>query len=215
MKVVLLHGAGGGPASLAELVNELSDLEVDCPALPGRPPTGGAPLETVAALAAWVAERIGEERALVAGHSLGGAIALQCAIDHPSRVAALGLIATGARLRVHPSILSALEGTSLATDALDLCRPETPLATARADWHAADRFDAMARLGEVKAATVIIAGADDPLTPPKYARYLEAHIAGAELALLRGAGHFLPTERPVEVAALLRRLRLRALEASP
>jgi pimeloyl-ACP methyl ester carboxylesterase len=50
-------------------------------------------LVTQAALIAGVIDRLGLEHPLVVGHSLGGAVALTLALDHPEAVGALALIA--------------------------------------------------------------------------------------------------------------------------
>ena len=46
----------------------------------------------------------------LAGHSLGGAIALHMAVHFPSLVGSLALIGTGARLRVAPQLLEMASG---------------------------------------------------------------------------------------------------------
>ena len=56
-----------------------------------------------------LAQALGWERFVVAGHSMGGAIALTTAIYHADRLNGLLLIDTGARLRVHPDILQAAQ----------------------------------------------------------------------------------------------------------
>ncbi len=47
----------------------------------------------------------GLSRAVFIGHALGGAIALTLAIDHPERVAGIGLISSGPRLPIASSVL--------------------------------------------------------------------------------------------------------------
>ena len=45
------------------------------------------------------------ELPIIAGHSLGGAIALSLALEHSAAFSGFILIGTGARLRVHPALL--------------------------------------------------------------------------------------------------------------
>jgi pimeloyl-ACP methyl ester carboxylesterase len=58
----------------------------------------------------------------------------------------------------------------------------------------------MGRLGEVRRPTLVISGAADRLTPPKYSVYLRDHIPGAELVLVDAAGHMVMLEKPEVVA---------------
>lgn len=58
-----------------------------------RAPGTPADLRTQAAILAALIERLGLERPLVVGHSLGGALALALALDHPRHVGALALVA--------------------------------------------------------------------------------------------------------------------------
>jgi len=60
------------------------------------------------------------------------------------------------------------------------------------------RFDALDRLGDIQAATLVIVGEQDLLTPPWVAREVAAGIPGARLEIVTGEGssHVLPLERP-------------------
>ena len=59
-------------------------------------------------------------------------------------------------------------------------------------------FDALDRLGDIQAATLVIVGEQDLLTPPWVAREVAAGIPGARLEIVTGDGssHVLPLERP-------------------
>lgn len=60
------------------------------------------------------------------------------------------------------------------------------------------RFDAHDRIHDIQAATLVIVGEQDLLTPPWVAREVAAGIPGARLEILTGEGssHLLPLERP-------------------
>lgn len=68
---------------------------------------------------------------------------------------------------------------------------------------AAGAHDTVARLGRVRAPTLVLTGDADRLISPENSRYLARAIPGARLELLPGAGHDFTTERPAESTALL------------
>jgi pimeloyl-ACP methyl ester carboxylesterase len=55
-------------------------------------------------------------------------------------------------------------------------------------------------LASIGLPTTVLVGTKDRLTPPRMARILAEGIPGAELVVLRDAGHMLPLEEPVAVA---------------
>jgi pimeloyl-ACP methyl ester carboxylesterase len=59
-------------------------------------------------------DALGIDRTVQVGHSMGGAIAQSFAIAYPERVAALVLVGTGARLRVHPDIFASIRRGDMA-----------------------------------------------------------------------------------------------------
>lgn len=152
-------------------------------------------------------------RAVIVGHSLGGAIAQMLALSHPDRVAGLGLVGTGARLRVLPAILDGVLNdfdniAELVVDysyapGLDASLRARALAEFRAcpaqvthgDFSACNQFDIIARVSEIRAPTLVICGKDDRLTPVKYAEFLASKIAGARLVIVEGAGHSVMIEQ--------------------
>lgn len=80
----------------------------------------------------------------------------------------------------------------------------TPIETGGTDWKAANSFDRMLDLANIRVPALIVAGTEDVLTPVKYAQYLAAKIPDNELHVLEGAGHMLVMERAEQVAALIR-----------
>jgi len=157
---------------------------------------------------------------VLAGHSLGGAVAIEHALTSPStQLKGLVLLATGARLRVQPMILQLFEQAEASGHTPEVppglysqdvdpdlveeaaqARLLTAVATASADWRAADSFERMQGLDEIRVPALVMAGTDDVLTPPKYAEYLAAHIPESDLRVIQGAGHMLIMERATEVS---------------
>ncbi|MBV9227698.1 MAG: alpha/beta hydrolase [Chloroflexi bacterium] len=154
------------------------------------------------------------EQPIIAGHSLGGAIALTMALEYASELGGLILIGTGARLRVllalledarqapeqAKSHLSALAVTqaNAATVAPAIVQEQVapgPTILYR-DLAACNIFDVMSRLHEIHLPTLIICGVDDRLTPVKYSEYLHKHIPDSTLHIVPNAGHYVIREQP-------------------
>lgn len=217
--LVLVHGAGGTSRHWPEELRALPGRRVVALDLPGHGGSPGPSLRSIGTYATRVVEALdalGIASAVVAGHSMGGAIALTIALEAPPRVAGLVLVGTGARLRVSPALLQATADPVALTAAAGmmadhafgaLAGPElreelardllaTAPGVAHGDFSACDVFDAMARLGAVRAPTLVVCGAEDRLTPPKYSEFLRDRIPGARLELVPGAGHMVMREAP-------------------
>ncbi len=102
--LLLLHGLGASGFSWRENIGPLSrGFRVVAPDLPphGRspaPPGGDYRLETLAQGVVDFLDRRGIPRAILAGNSLGGGLALLLARDYPERVTGLVLLAPAAAL---------------------------------------------------------------------------------------------------------------------
>ena len=57
-------------------------------------------------------------------------------------------------------------------------------------------IDLRGRLGEIRAPTLVIAGADDPATPPEHAGLIRASIPEARLEVIPQAAHLANVEQP-------------------
>ncbi len=153
---------------------------------------------------------------ILAGHSLGGAIALTMALEYRSQLAGLILIGTGARLRVRSDLLEAARTNSqqgiLQLKELAVALPnattvsvawmneQTPPSNSfYRDLAACNAFDIMGRLNEIDLPTLIICGEEDRMTPVKYSQYLHDHITGSLLQIIADAGHYVMREQPERV----------------
>lgn len=222
--VVFIHGAGGSHQHWLCQVRDLPHAPTYALDLPGHGRSEGPGRDTIGAYGDWLIsflDAVGVDRAILVGHSMGGAITLDVALRFPWRVAGLGLVGTGARLRVAPAILEGIRQDFHG--AVDLiCRwafgpqapaemvrrgrrqmSQTPAEVLHGDFTACDRFDVMDRLGEITAPAVVVTGTQDVLTPPKYATYLRDHLPRATLHLIEGAGHMVMLENPSAVVEAL------------
>jgi pimeloyl-ACP methyl ester carboxylesterase len=160
---------------------------------------------------------LGLQHPVIAGHSLGGAVALTLGLEYGDEMGGLILIGTGARLRVHPDLLEAtrsapeaatrqLKGLAFAPDHAETMVDDmleeqvkpVPYMLHR-DLAACNVFDCMAQLSEIHLPTLIICGTEDRLTPVKYSQYLHEHISGSSLRLISDAGHYVMREQPLLV----------------
>jgi 3-oxoadipate enol-lactonase len=91
------------------------------------------------------------------------------------------------------------------------CRPDAVERTRRAlldtppDGYAGcceaiGSHDLRRQLGSIRAPTLVLAGADDPATPPEHGRLIADAVDGARFVLLDGARHLAVVERPEESA---------------
>jgi pimeloyl-ACP methyl ester carboxylesterase len=155
-----------------------------------------------------VLDELGGKTFLV-GHSLGGALALKIAFNRP--LWGIGLISTGARLRVLPKILRLIEDDF--EEAVDLILKmafylphhlerardimlKTGPEVLKRDFLVCDSFDVMDKLGQIDVPTLIVCGKEDKLTPVKYSQYLKDHIPNSKLHIIEGAGHMVMLEQP-------------------
>lgn len=222
--LVLVHGAGGNLYQWPPALRRLPGHDVFALDLPGHgrsQPPGRDNIDAYAGLVIEWANALGLPPFVIAGHSMGGAIALMCALDHDQQVAGLALIGTAARLRVNPDILNGLRDDLPGLSARLVewvygprATPEqkrqygrhlldVDLETLLGDWLACDRFDVRDRLSEVTTPTLVLSGTLDVMTPPRAASFLAEHVAGADLTWLEGIGHMAPVEAPAVVAGAI------------
>jgi 3-oxoadipate enol-lactonase len=172
-----------------------------------------------------VLDEAGVDAAHVYGISLGGMIAQEVALRHPDRVRALVLGATTAggdehvsaapevvafvRLRAQMTAEHAVWASvpinyaprtrvdaaqRIAQDIAQRLRFPVEAEYYSAQLAAANGHDA--RVGEIRAPTLVVHGTEDVLIPPANGERLAAAIPGAELSLWPGAAHLYFTDEP-------------------
>lgn len=107
--LLLVHGLAGQMAHFdygvaAELAQRFRVIAVDRPGSghSERGDAGAADVSSQAAALAALVERLGLERPTIVGHSMGGAVALAMALEHPRSCGALALIAPLAQAPAAP-----------------------------------------------------------------------------------------------------------------
>ena len=108
MKLLFIHGSGGCKESWQYQTKHFKGSEaID---LPGHPV--GEPCTTIDDYVEWLHGYINEKGyadLVIAGHSLGGGIALLYGLKYPESLKGLITVGSGARLRVHPMFLDGLQ----------------------------------------------------------------------------------------------------------
>jgi 3-oxoadipate enol-lactonase len=174
-------------------------------------------------------DELGIDRFAYAGVSLGGAIGLQLAVTAPQRVTRLIVIAAAARFPDPPSWKARAdrvraEGTEFlvpsrigawVTPGFAETHPEETarllvmLRSTDREGYAAccetiEAFDVRDRLPRITAPTLVIAGADDPATPPDTVRQVADGIPGARFVVVPRASHLVNAEQPEAVTEEIR-----------
>ena len=220
---VLIHGAGSNSKLWPAELRRLPGRTVYTLDLPGHgrseSPGGQSAAVFTAALVEFMAA-LGLYRAFFIGHDLGGAAALQLALDFPEHVMGIACLSSGAFFNLPAEFLgelSAPSSTSAAQHWLsERLRGVRPLSTAERDlfslqpsartsvlyndWLACARFDLRSQLSQIQVPAYIACGAQDRLTPPALSRYLADGLPAARLEIIPASGHLLPLEQPVRLA---------------
>lgn len=219
--VVFVHGAGGSSSAWYFQKEYLKRfMEVILIDLPGHGTAPGISPPTVEEKRDIIRQALEEldiPRCYLVGHSMGGAISMSFALRYPDLLKGLILVATGARLRVHPEILDTIlkDKVRAARQIMELAFGEkappmmieaavdeltkTDAQVVYNDFISCERFDLMGALGGIHNPTLIIGGMADRLAPVHYSEYLHREIRGSKLVLVPEAGHMVPLERPTEV----------------
>jgi pimeloyl-ACP methyl ester carboxylesterase len=218
--IIFCHGSGGGHHHWVYQLKGLktdrvSPIAVD---LPGHGRSGGSLSDSIAGYRDWLyrfAEALNLKSLIIAGHSMGGAIALDYVLHYPDQISGLVLVGSGCRLRVMPELLNTLREGKVPDKMVDYLfsakaeqgliekgREEvqnTDAAVYYADLSACDRFDVNEELGRINKPVLMICGSEDQLTPVKYSRYLENNLPDGRIQEIAEAGHMVMLERPEEV----------------
>jgi len=232
--LILIHGAGGDHLSWPTQLRRLSGYRVYTPDLPGHGKSRGHGLQRIPAYGETVLDWLRElklPKMILAGHSMGGAIALWLAINHPELLHGLVLMSTGATLPVNLSLIEELAtqvGFPTAVENIMRwsfsSRIEPALvenvkkhmlklrpSVVAGDFRACDRFDIRSDLDQVQVPTLVMVGDEDKMTPIRFSEELVNGIKGAEIEVVKGSGHMIPIEKPVVAAKKVREFMDRVL----
>lgn len=219
LPIVLVHGAGGSSqhwsAQSSIFDGQCNSWAMD---LPGHGKSEGNLLSNITDMSEFIADftdALFLGKFVLVGHSMGGAIAQEYALQYPEQLRGLVLIGTGARLKVSREILGTLAagqipfkdvnhlyGSSTPDDkreeALREMKEVSP-AIYWADFEACNTFDRVRNIENVKTPSLLIVGDEDVMTPVKYSQYLKDTLDNSQLKIIKGAGHMCMLEKPTVV----------------
>ncbi|PZR99576.1 MAG: hypothetical protein DLM69_07230, partial [Candidatus Chloroheliales bacterium] len=237
LQLLFVHGSGGSADSWYYQTQALRGADaltlpghaaaLARPPSPSSPPIPEQPCPSVDACADYLADYIvakgySPRSVVTVGHSLGGAIVMRHALKYPEQLGGIILVGTGARLRVRPELLAALEHNYPAAvemllqgyfgaDADSALVKGTrrkllrlPNMVTLNDFRLCNEFDIMNEVEKIALPALLIFGSGDPLTPPKYGEWLSEHLPDARLAIVPSEGHMFPLTHATEVNRLIR-----------
>ena len=173
------------------------------------------------------------DKAVLVGNSIGGMMVMQVNLDHPQRVLGNLILSSGTGLgegmppeageafakdyegafgallegtvsaktkRERPEILEAMRGHYLVGTNF----PRHVFDSAMGDANGVFGWNIKAKLGSIKAPTLILAGAEDQATPVAANQLLADGIPGAKIRVIPDVGHFYQLEQPMAFNAALR-----------
>jgi 3-oxoadipate enol-lactonase len=213
------------------LADELRVIRVDLRGH-GRSPVVPGPydLADLAADVLAVLDRRNIGRAHVAGLALGAMVATWLAAHAPERIDRMVLCSASARLGpargwAERAAIVREHGTGAIADGV-VSRWLTPayaadhpagvrrlrgmVAGMADEGYAAgcgviERMDLEDDLARIEAPTLVIAGADDPITPPDHGAHVASRIPDARMTVVADAAHLVNVQHPADVAALVLR----------
>jgi len=231
--VVLSNSLGSTPAmwddQLPALLERLRVVRYDHRGHGASPvPPGPYELDDLGADVLALLDRLGLERVHWCGLSLGGMVGMWMAIHAPERIDRLTLCCTSAKLG--PPEMWADRAATVREHGVDAiadagierwlspafierepeisARIRAMLASTPAEGYAAccgviERMDQTARLGEIRAPTLVIAAADDPATPPEHGELIASSVPSARLEIVANARHLATIEQPQAMTDLI------------
>jgi pimeloyl-ACP methyl ester carboxylesterase len=224
--VILIHDAGGDHLYWPPEVRRMTGQRIYAPDLPGHGKSSGIGRQSVSDYARSILDFMNDlkiSQSILIGHSMGAAIALTLALDHPRRVLGLGAISGGLRLRVSADLMDNAASSATFPIAIKsffekafsthtpkrikepvlLRMAETRPTVLHGDFLACNNFDIGSRVGKIQTPTLILCGLDDQVTPVSSSEYLVSQIKTAYLSKIEDAGHMVMLEKPREVAFIL------------
>jgi pyruvate dehydrogenase E2 component (dihydrolipoamide acetyltransferase) len=223
--LVFLHGLGGSGSTWQTVLADLAARHRVCALdLPGHgasdkpaPATADYSVAGLARAVAQALDLLGLGQAALVGHSLGGAVAMQVALDRPAAVSRLVLVdSAGLGDEINPALLDRVEAAPSRAEARRLlelffyddrhvlesaieemyqqfCSPgahDAIRAAAAASFtRARQQTDLPGRMRELQQPVLLLWGAEDRVISARHARAAAQAIDGAQVEVWENVGH--------------------------
>ena len=217
--LILIHGAGSSHLSWPAEIRRINGIRVLSLDLPGHGSSTGSAEQSINEYAQMLSrfmEELGIYKALLVGHSMGGAIALQKSLNQSKNTTGIVLISSGAYLGHQDEILEYLANPATYNKALKLIQEKTFSAftdqdlvlkstqilkktrpgVLYCDWLACSKFDLRSEIKQIRIPACILTGSADRMVPPSFSYFLQSNLKKAELQILRNLGHLPQLESP-------------------
>jgi branched-chain amino acid transport system permease protein len=231
--LILVHGNAASSRWWDLVYKELSEyyraIRVDLRGFgQSEKPDDGYTVEQLASDLAEFGRFVVGRNARWVGHSLGGSVLLQLALDHPELIEDLILVDPGPAdgMPLSDDLVKSTELTSkdpqLIRQALEFISPTAdhegrffdqlvkeasravgwiPMVKALRTWNIIDR------IGEIEAPILVLEGSEDVLVPPYRLTPMLSRWKDATMTIIPGVGHCLPLEDPARLVTEIKHFR--------
>ncbi len=218
--LIFIHGSGGDHSlwsfQYAKLHKDFNIVGVD---LPGHGGSEGKGESDITEYTNWVKKLLDAlclPNAVLVGHSLGAAIALNFAADFAPLLKGVVAVGGGLKMPVNPSIFELLrtspetafelmckfslakESRAIFTEPLKKSMAAANVEALYNDLAACDKIDLTQEVKKLRLPALILCGTEDKMTPPGLSEQITAGISDARLCLIEGAGHMVMMEKAQE-----------------
>jgi pimeloyl-ACP methyl ester carboxylesterase len=215
--LVVIHGGGGDARTWWKNISELAEkYTVYAPDLPGyggsQPLDGDYFIPELADFVGSFASNLGLETFYLVGHSLGGGVALNYALESPHKIKKLVLvsslclgteIAFWVRLMSLPALIKSLGALTIALfkgikwvvkqlNPVEFIMPLSPASMSVGSSITTFREQSLvleSRLSEVRMPTLLVWGAKDPIVPVRHAYDAAKVIPQCQVKVFENRGH--------------------------
>lgn len=227
---VLLHGWGDSLETFSKLLPELEKrftvIRIDLAGFGGsQAPTSAWGLADYAKQLRDILQKIAvspQDITVLMGHSNGGAIAVTAISEHYLQPKRLVLLASSGVRNVHSQQKNAVQAVTKVGKLFTFALPASKRSKLRRAYyekigsdllvapHMEKTFarivkeDILKRAETITVPTLLIYGELDTDTPPAYGMALQQAIAGSDIRVIQGAGHFLHHTHPDQVIDYMR-----------
>lgn len=218
--LLFIHGAGGNKMALKALANQFIEYKCVLVDLPGHYLSDGDIPTNVEGYAAVLGQFLQSRRHEMGdnitciGHSLGGMISLELAIQRFPQIEKLVILNSGAKMEFDQKFMKKIRNGK--TDKLFLFKAGGSYFNFRtyqfflqsfkqmiasdkvmqADFKIAEQFDRREAVKKINLPTLIATGEKEILATTEVARYLHAQIPNSRLLILKGLSHLMPVIAP-------------------